>query len=268
MASVANGHITTNGAVHVGSSESHLQTSPTRALWIGSIPAAVSHADLLNVFTPFGPVESARVLVNKQCGFCNFEQLDDAVRAREALNGTEIFGAEAGPIKIGFAKVPNKAPSGLSAVAGPAEYTNQTRINPAAAYAALKRLDGANAIPLEEQISAGNLENYRSPMALALAANGLNGIGPNTADALTDSLQSVVGLSPSTIATKLGAVSPSAAPPALLTAIASISEQEILMKELSGDPEDVDAATQASAGEWGDVESDHVAPFSCARSRR
>jgi protein JSN1 len=38
---------------------------PTRALWIGSIPGTTSSATLLQIFSPFGPVESARVLMHK-----------------------------------------------------------------------------------------------------------------------------------------------------------------------------------------------------------
>lgn len=42
------------------------QTSmPTRALYIGSIPAPTSSATLLQIFSPFGPVESARVLPHR-----------------------------------------------------------------------------------------------------------------------------------------------------------------------------------------------------------
>jgi protein JSN1 len=39
--------------------------SPTRALWIGSIPGSTTAATLLQIFSPFGPVESARVLMAK-----------------------------------------------------------------------------------------------------------------------------------------------------------------------------------------------------------
>ena len=38
---------------------------PTRALWIGSIPSTTSSGALLQIFSPFGPVESARVLMHK-----------------------------------------------------------------------------------------------------------------------------------------------------------------------------------------------------------
>jgi protein JSN1 len=46
-----------------------LQSSPTRALWIGSIPSTTTPATILSVFSPYGPIESARVLTHKNCGF-------------------------------------------------------------------------------------------------------------------------------------------------------------------------------------------------------
>ena len=48
-------------------SGSELSSLPTRALWIGSIPGTTTSATLLQIFSPFGPVESARVLMHKVC---------------------------------------------------------------------------------------------------------------------------------------------------------------------------------------------------------
>ncbi|KAG2748631.1 hypothetical protein P692DRAFT_201714773 [Suillus brevipes Sb2] len=76
----------------------------TRALWIGSIPSTTMPATILSVFSPYGPIESARVLTHKNCGFS--ERLDDAVRARKALNGRDVLGSDIGAIRIGFAMVP------------------------------------------------------------------------------------------------------------------------------------------------------------------
>lgn len=44
---------------------SEMSSMPTRALWVGSIPSSTSSATLLQIFSPFGPVESARVLMHK-----------------------------------------------------------------------------------------------------------------------------------------------------------------------------------------------------------
>ena len=56
----------------LGGIESQVQSTPTRALWIGSIPSTTTPATILNVFSPFGPIESARVLTHKNCGFSEF----------------------------------------------------------------------------------------------------------------------------------------------------------------------------------------------------
>jgi RNA recognition motif-containing protein len=76
---------------------------PTRALWIGNISPHTTSQILHQVFLPFGPIESARVLTHKNCGFVNFERLEDAIRAKSVMNGQEIAGAI---VRIGFAKVP------------------------------------------------------------------------------------------------------------------------------------------------------------------
>jgi protein JSN1 len=218
-----------------GHESSHLQTSPTRALWIGAIPGTTSSTDLLKVFSPYGPIESARVLANKNCGFCNFENLDDAVRARRALNGLEFLGDDVGPVKIGYARVPNKMPDTAS--------LDNEAVNPVAAYNSLKRLTGATAVPLDEQISSGHLENFRSPMALQMAANNLNGIAPHSATALTASLQPAAGLSPSLVAAELEVPVPSTSEP-----VHDISEQQLLMRELSGGAQDTEAHVQSITG--------------------
>jgi protein JSN1 len=72
---------------------------PTRALWFGSIPESATASDLLKLATQFGPVESARALSTRGIGFCNFERVDDAVRARIALNGRPIFGDTFGAVR-------------------------------------------------------------------------------------------------------------------------------------------------------------------------
>jgi protein JSN1 len=56
----------------LGGMDAQLQSSPTRALWIGSIPSTTTPATILSVFSPYGPIESARVLTHKNCGFSQF----------------------------------------------------------------------------------------------------------------------------------------------------------------------------------------------------
>ena len=52
-----------------GGMDAQLLSAPTRALWIGSIPSTTTPATILSVFSPYGPIESARVLTHKNCGF-------------------------------------------------------------------------------------------------------------------------------------------------------------------------------------------------------
>ncbi|KAI8821491.1 uncharacterized protein EV422DRAFT_567225 [Fimicolochytrium jonesii] len=78
---------------------------PTKSLWVGNIAPSMDPAELEAMFAVFGPVESARVLTHKNCGFVNFVRLEDAMEARRRMNGNDVGGAV---IKIGYAKVPPK----------------------------------------------------------------------------------------------------------------------------------------------------------------
>ncbi|CCO28061.1 Pumilio domain-containing protein C56F2,08c [Rhizoctonia solani AG-1 IB] len=150
--------------------DSQLQSSPTRALWIGSIPSTTTPATILSVFSPYGPIESARVLTHKNCGFVNFERLDDAVRARKALNGRDVLGSDVGAIRIGFARVPVKnsgsgdgVDEGMGAgVQGVGDLTVGATIH------ALRTVKGAATIPADQQVLGGSIENYRSNLLLSM----------------------------------------------------------------------------------------------------
>lgn len=91
-----------------GMDDSDIQVS--RSLWIGSIPNSTTMSSLDAIFSRYGPIESTRVLTHKNCGFVNFETVEHAVRARQLLNGKEIFPG-AGPVRIGFAKAPSASVS-------------------------------------------------------------------------------------------------------------------------------------------------------------
>ncbi|KAJ3112567.1 hypothetical protein HDU96_004418 [Phlyctochytrium bullatum] len=80
-------------------------SQPTKSLWIGNIPPSTDPLELEAIFSAFGPIESARVLTHKNCGFVNFDKLEDAMEARKVMNGKEIGGSV---VKIGYAKVPGK----------------------------------------------------------------------------------------------------------------------------------------------------------------
>ncbi|KAF2875304.1 hypothetical protein BDV95DRAFT_592012 [Massariosphaeria phaeospora] len=81
---------------------------PTRALWLGNIPSSTTVSSLNVIFNAYGPIESTRVLTHKNCGFVNFDNIDSAIQAKGQLNGKEIFPG-AGPVRIGYAKVPSAA---------------------------------------------------------------------------------------------------------------------------------------------------------------
>ncbi|KAF1941918.1 RNA binding protein [Clathrospora elynae] len=81
---------------------------PTRSLWLGNIPSSTTVSSLQVIFSQYGSIESTRVLTHKNCGFVNYENLDSAIQAKQTLNGKEIFPG-AGPVRIGFAKIPSAA---------------------------------------------------------------------------------------------------------------------------------------------------------------
>ena len=83
----------------------------SRSLWIGSIPVSTTNTSLDAIFKRFGSIESTRVLTHKNCGFVNFDNIENAIQARQALNGQEIFPG-AGAVRIGYAKAPNASTSG------------------------------------------------------------------------------------------------------------------------------------------------------------
>lgn len=93
------------------------QDGPTRALWLGNIPTSTTVSSLQQIFSPFGKIESARVLVHKNCGFVNFESVESARNAKSSVNGTEIFPG-AGPVRIGYAKAPSASVSGTPSNSG------------------------------------------------------------------------------------------------------------------------------------------------------
>ncbi|ORE08005.1 ARM repeat-containing protein [Rhizopus microsporus var. microsporus] len=77
---------------------------PSRALWLGNINPSVSVPDLVHMFSAYGPVESARILSDKECAFVNFLTVDSAVAAKNDLEtrlGSKLAGT---PVRVGFGK--------------------------------------------------------------------------------------------------------------------------------------------------------------------
>ncbi|RDB24243.1 Pumilio domain-containing protein C56F2.08c [Hypsizygus marmoreus] len=205
----------------LGPMDAQLQSTPTRALWIGSIPSTTTPATILSVFSPYGPIESARVLTHKNCGFINFERLDDAVRARKALNGRDVLGSDVGAIRIGFAKVPVK--NGQEGNGGADENANVVvqgvgDLSVGATIHALRAVKGASTIPADQQVLGGAVENYRSNLLLSMI-----GSGAHTATYTSDGSAKPAGWAP------------------------SVTEQQMIMRELSAGSADAEADVQALA---------------------
>ncbi|KAF8892591.1 hypothetical protein BD779DRAFT_1771131 [Infundibulicybe gibba] len=203
----------------LGGMDAQLQSTPTRALWIGSIPSTTTPATILSVFSPYGPIESARVLTHKNCGFINFERLDDAVRARKALNGRDVLGSDVGAIRIGFAKVPVK--NGQEGSGGPEESPSVAvqgvgDLSVGATIHALRTVKGASTIPSDQQVLGGAVENYRSNLLLSMIASGTH-----TSAYINDGLAKPPGWAP------------------------SVTEQQMIMKQLSVGSNDADTDIQA-----------------------
>ncbi|KAI8884416.1 ARM repeat-containing protein, partial [Backusella circina FSU 941] len=76
---------------------------PTRALWLGNMPPNITDVTLQKIFSPFGIIESVRVLSYKHCGFINYDTTESASAARDSILGDEI--QELIGVRVGFAKV-------------------------------------------------------------------------------------------------------------------------------------------------------------------
>ena len=160
----------------------------------------------------------------------NFERLDDAVRARKALNGRDVLGSDVGAIRIGFAKVPVK--NGQDGNGGQDEAANVGvqgvgDLSVGATIHALRNIKGAGTIPVDQQVLSGSLENYRSNLLLSMIASG--------AHAGYDGVSKPAGWT------------------------ASVTEQQMVMKELSGGSPDAEADIQTLAGAWSYLFVLHVA---------
>lgn len=84
--------------------QQQIQQAATRSLWVGNIDHTVTIDLLTQVFSNFGAIESVRLLVEKECGFVNFFQTEDAVRAKEEVLGR--MGGRIGQciVRIGYGK--------------------------------------------------------------------------------------------------------------------------------------------------------------------
>ena len=72
--------------------------SQNKKLYVGSLPYSLTEEELKEVFTPFGPVVSARIINDKMTGkskgfgFVEMEEEDMALKAIESTHGAELHG--------------------------------------------------------------------------------------------------------------------------------------------------------------------------------
>jgi len=78
------------------------QFIPCKNLWIGNLSEECSEDDLRREFGAFGNIEHIKLLSMKNCAFVNYSAVDEALRARNALQGHMIYGR---PIRINFGRV-------------------------------------------------------------------------------------------------------------------------------------------------------------------
>ena len=143
------------------------------------------------------------------------------MRARKALNGRDVLGSDVGAIRIGFAKVPTKGnPEGpATETEVPVNVQGVGDLSVGATIHALRGIKGAGTIPVDHQVLSGSLENYRSNLLLSMIGSGLH-TGGSTLDGVA----------------RPGTWSP------LMT------EQQMIMRELSGGSPDAEADIAVLAG--------------------
>jgi RNA recognition motif-containing protein len=80
----------------------------TNNLFVGNFSWNLGESDMEELFAPYGELESAKLMMDKfnptrsrGFGFVEFKNLEDAVKAKEELDGKEVDGRE---IKVDFAK--------------------------------------------------------------------------------------------------------------------------------------------------------------------
>lgn len=69
----------------------------TKTVYVGNLPWEITETDLVEAFTPYGPVSSVRLVTDRDTGrsrgFAFVEMSDDAAaKAIEALNGADWGG--------------------------------------------------------------------------------------------------------------------------------------------------------------------------------
>jgi hypothetical protein len=75
------------------------------------MPVGTTQTVLQRTFSYFGVIESVRVLSHKNCAFINYETVESAMAARDALVQNDLSVKGLWGVRVGFAKVP---PAGIT----------------------------------------------------------------------------------------------------------------------------------------------------------
>lgn len=101
------------------SSLSGVAQTPSRALWLGNIDPSLSVPDLMQLFSCYGHVESARILSDKECAFINFATVEAAIAAKTDLEtrlGSKLQGTI---VRVGYGKADVNQAMASTLEAGP-----------------------------------------------------------------------------------------------------------------------------------------------------
>eukprot|EP00798_Chlamydomonas_sp_ICE-L_P021482 gene21482-28457_t len=102
--------------------------APNRHLWLGNIPLRPNKLAIEMLFGAFGAIDSIRVFPGKTFAFINYQSMEDAVRAKETLDGQSATAVISGskPMAIRFQKDTSSAPgAGEDTTPGPASETGR-----------------------------------------------------------------------------------------------------------------------------------------------
>ena len=142
--------------------------SPTRSLWLGNIPSSTTVSSLNVIFSQFGPIEFARVLTHKSCGFVNFENVQSAIAAKAQCNGKEIFPG-CGPVRIGYAKEQSASntpgANGAYPSPSPDPFVSKNRAESSAAGSMGQATGNINAETAAAALATPNLLDLRDEIA-------------------------------------------------------------------------------------------------------
>lgn len=144
------------------------------------------------------------------------------MRARKALNGRDVLGSDVGAIRIGFAKVPVKngqEGNGTQDDSPSVAVQGIGDLSVGATIHALRSVKGASTIPADQQVLGGQVENYRSNLLLSMIGSGMHNIAY-----VSDGLSKPAGWLP------------------------SVTEQQMIMKELTAGSPDADFDIQSLSG--------------------